>query len=664
MKTKTIKKVLIANRGEIALRIMRTLKRMGIASVAVYHQIDSKAAFVKQADEAWPLGDGALSETYLNVDKIIGVALRSGADAIHPGYGFLSENPLFPEACAASGITFIGPEARTVRLMGNKIDARNLALANGLPVTAGFTGTPADLAAMANKLPYPVLVKAAAGGGGKGMRIVRGPEKLSEVLQTTSSEAANYFGDGTVYVEQYVEEPRHVEIQVLADHHGNVVHLFERECSIQRRYQKIIEEAPSPSLDEQTRQIMGNAAVALCKAIGYRNAGTIEFLLDANQKFFFLEMNTRIQVEHPVTELVTGIDLVEEQIRIAQGLPLSFGQQELSLNGHAIECRVYAEDPENNFLPSPGEIVAYHIPEDENIRIDSAVNGPTVISSMFDPMISKLIAWGKTRNDAIAKAREALENFFVAGIKTNIPFLIAMLSEDDFVSNRISTAYIDRAVTSIVQKVKQKHTDAPIVPAIAAVLCSMMLRPRPDFSVWHRIGFWRILPVVAMECNGRTTLAEVVSVKSNRLAFRMNDKETVVEEIGMGEGVIRFRIDRTEYKCLHYNPDDNAAVVMCAGITYNLTFPEVLAPSVDHGAEKDSVSNGGFVSPMPGKVIRVNVSEGEQVNRGTVMIVIEAMKMENNIVASNAAIVEKLNVAVGDMVDTKTELIVLKELTN
>ncbi len=664
MNPKPIRKVLIANRGEIALRIIRTLDRMGIASVAIYHDQDSHAAFKKRASEAWSLGHGTLSETYLNIDKIIGIALRCGADAIHPGYGFLSENPLFSEVCEASGITFIGPEAGTIRLMGNKIEARIHAQACGLPVTAGYTGSPEKLLALSEGLPYPVLVKAAAGGGGKGMRIVSTAEQLGPVLQTTSSEAMSYFGDGTVYIEQYVHEPRHVEIQVLADHHGNVVHLFERECSIQRRYQKIIEESPSPSLDALTREAMGNAAVALCKSIGYRNAGTIEFLLNADMRFFFLEMNTRIQVEHPVTEMVTEIDLIEEQTLIAQGYPLRYQQSEIRQHGHAIECRIYAEDPENNFLPSPGHVLAYEAPSGEGIRIDSALDGPAEISPMFDPMISKLIVWSPSRDKTVRKAADALKKFFIAGIKTNIPFLIALLDEVDFNENKISTAYIDTNLARMMRRVKQTGEKTPIIPVVASVLIRILLGKRSEDSVWHQIGYWRMLPLICLQINGKTLRAEILSRKPNALSVMFEEKIINIDDCDSDYGFSTFSLNGKKYRCPIFMPDNYSAIVQHEGILFSIIFPEVLQPSIDHGSEDESGSSGGFYSPMPGKVIRVNVTEGEEVNRGRIMIVIEAMKMENNIVAANHAIVEKIYVNVGEMVDSKTQLISLKEFTD
>jgi acetyl-CoA carboxylase biotin carboxylase subunit len=662
MNPKPIRKVLIANRGEIALRIIRTLNSMGIASVAVYHEQDIHAPYKKLAGEAWSLGNGALSDTYLNVEKIIAIALKSGANAIHPGYGFLSENPLLSEACEANGIIFIGPDAKTIRLMGNKIEARVQAQASGLPVAAGYTGSPEKLLSLSETLPYPVLVKAAAGGGGKGMRIVHTSEQLSEVIQTTSREALTYFGDGTVYVEQYINEPRHVEIQVLADQHGNVVHLFERECSIQRRYQKIIEESPSPSLDAPTRKAMGNAAVALCKSIGYRNAGTIEFLLDAERNFYFLEMNTRIQVEHPVTEMVTGIDLIEEQIRIAEGNTLRFTQSDIVQQGHAIECRIYAEDPENNFLPSPGSILAYEEPKGESVRIDSSIDGPAEISGMFDPMLSKLIVWSPTREEAIQKISKALKTYFIVGIKTNLPFLIGLMDEDDFKQNNISIAFVDKNLARIMQQLQLSQQHTSIIPAAVAMLIRLFFAQRPQGSVWHQIGYWRILPVISLQTPEKTLKAEILSKKTTSLKVLIENEVFCIDDCIAGDGFVSFSLNGTVYRCPIYMPDHYSAVVLHQGMLHSFVLPEVLQPSIDHGSETANTSNGGYFSPMPGKVIRVNVTEGEEVNRGHVLIVIEAMKMENNIVAVNQAIVEKIYVKVGDMVDTLTELILLKEI--
>ena len=379
MNTRRINKVLIANRGEIAVRVIKTLKKLHIDSVAVFADNDANALHRRMADEAYPLGNGTLKDTYLNVCKIIDAALDAGVDAIHPGYGFLSESPELAKACQANNLIFIGPDAETMRLMGNKIAARKVAVEHGIPVAFGTMGSHEEILQMADTLPYPVLIKAAAGGGGKGMHIVWDKSDLKDELQRASREAEKYFGDGTVFVEQYIENPRHIEVQVLADHHGHVIHLHERECTIQRRYQKIIEESPSPTLTEEKRQQICDTAVKLCQAIGYHNAGTVEFLVDKNMNFFFLEMNTRIQVEHPVTEMRTGIDIVEEQIRIARGKEMGWTQDMIQPQGHAIELRIYAEDPVNGFLPTPGKVTAYHEPQVRGARVDSSIDGPCLI---------------------------------------------------------------------------------------------------------------------------------------------------------------------------------------------------------------------------------------------------------------------------------------------
>jgi 3-methylcrotonyl-CoA carboxylase alpha subunit len=419
---KLFKKILIANRGEIAVRVIRSAAEMGVRTVAVYSKPDAEALHTLMADESYYLGEQELSDTYLNVAKIIEIAKRSGSDAIHPGYGFLAENPDLVNACEKEGIAFIGPSLRAIHLMGNKVEARAFVTDLGTPMTKGAVGTHAELIEAAKDIPLPILVKAAAGGGGKGMRIVHDLKDLEETIEATSREAKAYFGDEEVFIEQYILEPRHIELQIIGDKHGNVVHLYERECSIQRRYQKIIEESPSPTLDQATREKMGAAAVDIAKAIDYDNAGTIEFLVDKNLNFYFLEMNTRVQVEHPVTEMVTGIDIVREQILVAAGNKLGFEQADISQNGHAIEARIYAEDPENDFRPAPGDIIYYEEPEGVGIRVDSGIDRDSTIHSFFDPIVSKLIAYADNRTAAIAKLDTALQEFIVQGIKNNIPY--------------------------------------------------------------------------------------------------------------------------------------------------------------------------------------------------------------------------------------------------
>jgi acetyl-CoA carboxylase, biotin carboxylase subunit len=442
------KKILIANRGEIAVRIARACRDLGISPVAVFSEADGDALHVRLADEAYEIGPAPSVESYLRIERVIDVARRAGAQAIHPGYGFLAENADFAQAVVDAGLIFIGPRAEAMRLMGAKTSARRTAIAAGVPVVPGTTEPLISLmeaSEVAARFGYPVMLKASAGGGGKGMRFVATEAELASAFETAQSEAAAAFGNAEVYLEKAVERPRHIEIQIFADAHGNFVHLGERECSIQRRHQKVIEECPSPINDADLRAAMGAAAVKAARAVDYTGAGTVEFLVaDATREFYFLEMNTRLQVEHPVTELVTGIDLVREQIRVAAGLPLSFTQEDVQWRGHAIECRVYAENPENNFLPSPGRITQLRVPAGPGVRDDAGVEEGAEVSIYYDPMISKLAAWGRTRDEAIDRLRRALDEYTVGGIKTTLPFFREIARDEEFIEGRLDTGFISR----------------------------------------------------------------------------------------------------------------------------------------------------------------------------------------------------------------------------
>ncbi len=442
------RKILIANRGEIAVRIIRACRDLRISPVAVYSEPDAGALHVRLSDEAYCIGPAASLESYLNIESIIDAAEQSGAEAIHPGYGFLAENADFARAVAAAGLTFIGPTPDSMEVMGSKTSARRAAIAAGAPVVPGTTEAlknHEEAREVAAKFGYPVMLKAAAGGGGKGMRQVASESELRSAFEAAQSEAASAFGNSDVYLEKVVEQPRHIEIQIFADSHGNCVHLGERECSIQRRHQKVIEECPSPLNDAHLRQRMGDAAIKIAKAVDYVGAGTVEFLFsDVTREFYFLEMNTRLQVEHPVTELVTGFDLVREQIHVAAGHALSFKQKDVHWHGHAIECRVYAEDPDNNFFPSPGPITFLRVPSGPGIRDDSGVTAGDEVSIHYDPMISKLAAWGRTREEAIDRMRRALDEYAVGGIKTTLPFFRQIIRDDEFISGRLDTGFIPR----------------------------------------------------------------------------------------------------------------------------------------------------------------------------------------------------------------------------
>jgi acetyl-CoA carboxylase biotin carboxylase subunit len=441
-------KVLVANRGEIAVRVIRACREAGIRTVAVFSEVDGDALHVRLADEAHPIGPAPARDSYLVIDRLLDVARRTGADAVHPGYGFLSENARFAEACEAAGLRFIGPPAAAIARMGDKTAARRAAEATGIPVVPGTRepiGSDEEAERLARELGYPVLIKAAMGGGGKGMRLVERPAELSAALRLARSEATSAFGDGAVYLERAIVEPRHIEVQILADAHGHVVHLGERECSIQRRHQKLVEEAPSPAVDADLRQRMGEAACRLVASVGYRNAGTVEFLVDGDRRFYFLEVNARLQVEHPVTELVTGIDLVREQLRIAAKEPLGYGQTDVVTRGWAIECRVSAEDPRARFMPCPGRIAAWRPPAGPWVRVDAGVYGGAEVPIHYDPLMAKLIVWGRDRDEAIGRMVGALGEFGVAGVRTTIPFHLAVMRHPDFRAGRLSTAFVERA---------------------------------------------------------------------------------------------------------------------------------------------------------------------------------------------------------------------------
>ncbi|MCR6640743.1 MAG: acetyl-CoA carboxylase biotin carboxylase subunit [Sporocytophaga sp.] len=442
-----IKKVLIANRGEIALRIMRSLKEMGINTVAVFSEADRLSPHVQYADEAVCIGPAPSSASYLNSSKIIETALKLRADAIHPGYGFLSENESFARLVEESGLIFIGPSANSIKIMGSKLAAKDAAAAYNIPMVPGINKPITDIneaLRVTSEIGYPVLIKASAGGGGKGMRIVERPEEFAEQLERASSEAKSAFGDGSVFIEKYIASPKHIEVQVLGDQHGNVIHLFERECSIQRRYQKVVEEAPSPVLNHEKRMAIGKAAVKVAKSCNYYGAGTVEFIVDEQLNFYFLEMNTRLQVEHPVTEMITGIDLVKEQINIAEGNTLSYKQEDISIRGHAIELRVYAEDPANNFLPDIGKLITYKRPQGPGIRVDDGFEEYMEIPVFYDPMIAKLITYGSTRTEAIQRMKRAISEYKISGIMTTLPFGTFVMGHEAFISGKFDTHFVKK----------------------------------------------------------------------------------------------------------------------------------------------------------------------------------------------------------------------------
>jgi propionyl-CoA carboxylase alpha chain len=637
------KKILIANRGEIACRVIRTAKRMNIATVAVYSEADAEALHVRMADEAVPIGPPAAAESYLQIDRIVAACKKTGAKAVHPGYGFLSERPAFAVALAKAGIAFIGPTPEAIAAMGDKIESKKLAAAAGVSTVPGHLGvieTTEVAASIAEGIGYPVMIKASAGGGGKGMRIARNNAELREGFSSARHEAKSSFGDDRIFLEKYIEEPRHIEIQVLGDAHGNIVHLGERECSIQRRHQKVIEECPSPFLDAATRAAMGAQAVALAKAVGYRSAGTVEFIVDRDKNFYFLEMNTRLQVEHPVTEMVTGLDLVELMIRIAAGEKLPFGQKDLKQTGWAIEARVYAEDPTRNFLPSIGRLVRYIPPEGDGIRIDSGVTEGAEISIFYDPMIAKLCAYGADRNRAIERLCAALDGFYVAGLRHNIAFLAAIIGKPRFADGRLSTNFIaeefpdgfgppadfspaDRVILTAAAVAERRlaEIEGGTAPAELSVLLDgapydVTLRPEPG-------GY-------SIEFGDETCLAASDWQPGQKLLHLSIEGRVATVQID--------RLPGRAFRLLH------AGVVRRAQVLHRraAALLQMMPPKV--AADTSRL----VVSPMPGLLSALVVTEGQEVKAGEALAIVEAMKMENVLRAERDGTIAKLCAKAGD----------------
>lgn len=669
-----IKKILIANRGEIALRVQRTAKNMGIATVAIYSNADVQSAFVKQADQAVLLPGFQLADTYLNMEAIITAAVETGADAIHPGYGFLSENAAFVEACTKAGITFIGPSAEAMRSMGNKIAARHCATRAGVPVTPGITGSTGELLKSYSSIGFPILIKAAAGGGGKGMRVVENEDDFHLALEATAREAKNYFGDSTVYIEKYIAKPRHIEVQVLGDQQGKLLHLYERECSLQRRHQKIAEEAPSPTLSKEVREKICAAAVALARSIGYYSAGTMEFLVDESLNFYFLEMNTRIQVEHPVTELTTGIDIVEQQIKTANGEPLSFNQADVVQRGHAIECRIYAEDPAQHFLPSPGILKYYQEPlfdaasfqtsilsSSATLRVDGMqLQTGDIISGDFDPMISKVIVWAPNREEARQAMLSALQQYAIKGIHTNIEFLSGLLQHPDYIGNNISTKYIDQNLEAITEELlqKKKQVDS-IIPLAAALAKSLSATRNQVLNIWQTIGYWRHCSTMDVLVDGDWAVINLVRASPPAFLYKDQQHQAEIRHIQGIDYVLT--LNGISYQAAIYEPRTGTYEITLNGITHTVVRPDMSHVDSEvfeaHSGTGDTAGN--ITSPMPGKVIKLHVKAGQQVKKGDILLVVEAMKMENNIISTNDATVQEVLVKEGDKVDTTMKLVEL-----
>ncbi len=639
--------VLVANRGEIAVRVIRTVRRLGIRSVAVYSDADAGARHVLEADTAVRLGPAAARESYLDVGKVLDAAARTGAQAIHPGYGFLSENAHFAAACERAGVVFLGPPARAIEVMGDKITAKNAVAAFDVPVVPGVARpglTDDELVAAADDVGYPVLIKPSAGGGGKGMHLVQDPARLREALVTARREAASAFGDDTLFLERFVLRPRHIEVQVLADSHGNVVHLGERECSLQRRHQKVIEEAPSALLDAETRARIGGAACNTARSVDYVGAGTVEFIVSAERpdEFFFMEMNTRLQVEHPVTEAVTGLDLVEWQLRVGAGEKLAFAQDDIELNGHAIEARVYAEDPGRGFLPTGGRVLQVLEPTGPGVRVDSSLLPGTVVGSDYDPMLSKVIAHAADRGQALVQLDRALAQTAVLGVQTNIEFLRFLLADD-----RVRAGDLD---TALLEELLPDFSPLPVpddVLAAGGLYRQWALSRRAGDSPWAAPTGWRVGGEAApVRTAMRTPLrSETVSVwgLSDEAHVQVGDGEIATASVQLTPtqmSVTRSGL-RREYR---WAEADRHLWIADERGTWHLREAEEHKIQRAAGPRQAEV-----VSPMPGSVIAVQVTSGAEVAEGEVVVVIEAMKMEHSLTAPISGHVEVL-VSVGDQV--------------
>lgn len=648
------KKILIANRGEIACRVIRSAKDMGIATVAVYSDADAGALHVRMADEAVHIGPPAASESYLVSEKILAAIRDTGADAVHPGYGFLSENADFARALEAEGVAFIGPPPDAIAAMGDKIESKKLASAAGVSTVPGHMDTIADVAEavkIAGAVGYPVMIKASAGGGGKGMRIAYSEDEVDEGFRSAQNEARSSFGDDRIFIEKYVEEPRHIEIQVLADAHGNVIHLGERECSIQRRHQKVVEEAPSPFLDAETREAMGAQSCALAAAVGYRSVGTVEFIVDKDRNFYFLEMNTRLQVEHPVTEMITGLDLVEQMIRVANGEKLTLRQEDVKIDGWAIETRVYAEDPSRNFLPAIGRLVRYRAPAQDgtNVRIDTGVGEGSEISMFYDPMIAKLATHGADRNQAITRMQDALDGYFIRGTGHNTAFLASIMAHPRFVEGRLTTNFIAEEYPDGYAPAAPEGALRDRFSAVAAYIHGRFAaRARQSGTggspvLPGNVTPWQVL--MGDVANGvavtyRPDGADVV-VDGHDVSFSTDwTLGDPVFAATFDDGVATFQIDRigVAYRLTHRGVKASVRVLTPRGAALDERMPEKIPPDLSR-----------FVlSPMPGLLVSVAVEEGMPVRAGEEIAVVEAMKMENVLRATSDGVVKTVHAGAGD----------------
>jgi propionyl-CoA carboxylase alpha chain len=657
---KHFRKILIANRGEIALRIMRTCRAMGIGTAAIYADPDVNAPFVRAADEAAYIGAPVTGGSFLAIEKIVEAARRVGADALHPGYGFLAENADFAQACADAGITFIGPSPDAIRRMGSKIAAKEIAAHAGVPAIPGFSVTglsDRNIADRASDVGYPLLIKASAGGGGKGMRIVHDAARLHGALEAARREAKGAFGDDTLLLERYFESPRHIEVQILGDAHGTLIHCFERECSIQRRYQKIIEEAPSAAVDPALRARMGAAAIAIGRAINYSNAGTVEFIVDRNGHFYFLEVNTRLQVEHPVTEEITGLDLVRLQILIAQGAPLPLHQEDLRINGHAIECRLYAEDPANDFLPSTGTVLCWQPSAAAGVRYESGIETGTDVTIYYDPMLAKVIAHGATRVEAAQRLARALDALRVHGVRTNVSLLREILRHPEFLGGTLSTHFINDHIRLDPQRTPAEQT-ADRVHAVATALWMQAQRGAHTPVLRGVPSGWRNNPsqmqAIAFTSGAATMHVQYRVHSQGDIDVHLDGAAHRARVQAWDEEHIRFVLDEVQRTCTLVAQHGALYIHSALGSSELHEVPRFPPPAREE-------IRGGCRAPMPGKILAVRVEPGQAVHKGDTLVILEAMKMEHEVVAPHDGTVQQVCVQVGQQVDADAVLVILEE---
>ncbi len=661
------RRLLIANRGEIACRVIRTARNTGMRTIAVYSDADADALHVDMADEAYRLGPALAADSYLSIDRVLAVARESGAEAIHPGYGFLSENAAFAEACAAAGVVFVGPPPSAIRAMGSKIEAKTVAQDAGVPVVPGYNGQSqgrGDLKAAADEIGYPVMIKASAGGGGRGMRMVREASLFDDALDSASREAKAAFGDGRVLIEKFIARPRHVEVQVFGDSHGNIVHLFERDCSVQRRHQKIVEEAPAPGLSDALRKAMCKAAIDVARRVDYVGAGTVEFIVDRDAVtedggFYFLEMNTRLQVEHPVTEMATmAADLVEWQLLVAAGEPLPLPQKGIRQYQHAIEVRLYAEDHRRDFLPSTGRLDHLSFPEQGLLRIDTGVREGDTVTRHYDPMIAKIIASGRTRSQAIASLQRSLMKTEVVGPATNLPFLIAVLGHPSFQDGDVDTTFVHLHRAELMAASELTGPDALILAGVYEALAGREVAVRgPDpYSPWRRRDGWRGFgraPVLHRFQDGDADATVSVTWDEDGLVVGLPDNTYRVSGEVMEDGAVRATLGRRTLKGRVIERGLERHVLI-DGRARALVLRDPDAPSAQGDA-----GGGKLTAPLPAAVVQVHVEPGVRVARGTPLMVLEAMKMEHVIISPRDGVVTAVHFAVGQQVDEGAELVVL-----